>query len=219
SVQFEEKTTTDGCHRTIERKWTATDCAGNATDHTQTITLEDREAPVLAATSINYPQNIRVSCGELPEVPLLNFVDNCSEELTVAYSETNGVVHQNGNYQITRIWRVSDTCNNLAEFTQVINVTPNNELKFNQEPGDLTVHCGSIPEPGTITASNGCESEIPVTLSETLKGTDCSPIIERKWTATDRFGNSISHTQIITVEDKQAPVFVETLPEDQTLYC
>src|SRR5690606_39072952 len=96
---------------------------------------------------------------------------------------------------------------------------PNNELKFNQEPGDLTIQCGNIPEPANITATNGCQIQIPVAFTQTLIETDCTPFIERRWEATDNYGNSISHTQIIRVEDNQAPVFVEALPEDKTLYC
>src|SRR5690606_2478490 len=88
-----------------------------------------------------------------------------------------------------------------------------------EEPEDLTVQCGSIPEPANITATNGCQIQIPVAFTQTLIATDCTPSIERRWEATDRYGNSISHTQIITVEDHQAPVFVEALPEDKTLYC
>src|SRR5690606_24991217 len=219
NVEFEEKTTTDGCSSTLERIWTATDCAGNITNHTQIITIEDKQAPVPAATSIGYLENSSVSCGEIPEPPILAFEDNCTLDLSIHYSQIDSVMDPDGGYQITRLWKVSDQCNNTAQFTQLINITPNGELKFNQQPEDLTVNCGSIPEPGIISATNGCEIDVPVTFTETLTGTQCSPIIERQWTATDSYGNSITHLQTIKIEDIQAPVFVEPLPEDQTLYC
>src|SRR5690606_17530747 len=108
SVQMEEKTTTDGCSSIMERTWRATDCAGNTTSHTQIITIEDNKAPVLAASSVGYPQHMNVSCGEIPAAPVLHFEDNCSQELKVAYSENNGTINQDGSYLITRIWRSSE---------------------------------------------------------------------------------------------------------------
>ncbi|NBL66130.1 hypothetical protein GV828_13095, partial [Flavobacterium sp. NST-5] len=43
--------------------------------------------------------------------------------------------------------------------------------------------------------------------------------LSRTWTATDLCGNSVSHTQIVTVEDNSAPTFNETLPIDLTVSC
>src|SRR5690606_26974341 len=107
SAEFEEKTTTDGCSSTLQRIWTATDCAGNITNHTQIITIEDKQAPVLAATSIGYLENISVSCGEIPEPPILAFEDNCTLDLSIHYSEIDSAMDPDGGYQITRLWKVS----------------------------------------------------------------------------------------------------------------
>src|SRR5690606_10981616 len=124
-----------------------------------------------------------------------------------------------GSYQIIRLWHVSDQCDNTAEFTQTINIIPNDELKFSELPIDLTVNCGSIPEAVILTATNGCDTEVPVTFTQTIVETDCTPIIERQWVATDSYANTITHSQTIIVKDTQAPTFVETLPEDLTLNC
>ncbi|NBL66131.1 hypothetical protein GV828_13100, partial [Flavobacterium sp. NST-5] len=43
--------------------------------------------------------------------------------------------------------------------------------------------------------------------------------LSRTWTATDLCGNTVSHTQIVTVEDNSAPTFNETLPIDLTVSC
>jgi gliding motility-associated-like protein len=220
-VTFEEKTTTDGCSSTLERTWTATDCAGNLTTHTQYIKqIQDQQPPSLIASSEGYQQNINVSCGEIPAAPALEFEDDCSDDIHIVYSENSSAISQNGSFQITRLWKVSDPCNNTAEFTQVVNITPNNELKFNELPIDLVVECGdSIPDPAILTASNGCETDIPVTFTETQSDTECTLTITRHWTAMDGNANNILHEQIIIVKDTQAPSFVEVLPEDQTLNC
>ena len=49
SVSMTEEVTSQTCAGayTLTRTWTATDCAGNATDHVQTITVIDTTAPVI----------------------------------------------------------------------------------------------------------------------------------------------------------------------------
>ena len=49
SVSMTEEITNQTCAGayTLTRTWTATDCAGNATDHVQTITVIDTTAPAI----------------------------------------------------------------------------------------------------------------------------------------------------------------------------
>src|SRR5699024_2086514 len=68
-------------------------------------------------------------------------------------------------------------------------------------------------------ATDGCANSVPVSFTENILQTYCSPIIERQWTATDSYGNQISHIQIISVEDNNSPVFEGELPQDLTLNC
>src|SRR5690606_3574075 len=82
SVQFEENTTTDGCSSSIIRKWTATDCAGNTTSHTQTITIEDKKAPSFVEA---LPVDLTASCEEIPEAAVLTAVDHCDDSVSVQF--------------------------------------------------------------------------------------------------------------------------------------
>src|SRR5690606_3402103 len=75
SVTFNEMVTSDGCSNIIERVWTATDCSGNTTTHTQTITIEDKEPPSFVET---LPSDLTVSCGQIPEAEVLTAIDNCN---------------------------------------------------------------------------------------------------------------------------------------------
>ena len=107
----------------ILRTWTATDACGNETAHTQTITVQDTTAPVVVSS---YDQVLNVSCTDIPDVPQLEFSDNCSSSnnLIIVYDETNSFDENNlVDYEIVRTWIVRDECNNQETFTQTLNVT------------------------------------------------------------------------------------------------
>src|SRR5699024_11275900 len=60
-VEFKENLTTDGCASTLERIWTATDCAGNTVSHTQKIGIAScRERSYVDAL----PRDVSGTCGE-----------------------------------------------------------------------------------------------------------------------------------------------------------
>src|SRR5690606_36449264 len=86
-------------------------------------------------------------------------------------------------------------------------------------PEDITVACGEVPEASLLTVTDNCDTNASVAFEEKTTFDGCATTLERIWTATDCAGNSTMHTQIITIEDKQAPSFVEALPEDLTLAC
>jgi len=105
---------------TIERIYTATDECGLTVSYTQTINVQDTTAPTPAET---LEENITVSCTDIPEVPEIQFVDNCSTDVVIVFDEVNGfddTVFED--YQIIRTWTVRDTCDNEAVYTQTLNV-------------------------------------------------------------------------------------------------
>ncbi len=88
------------------------------------------------------------------------------------------------------------------------------ELEFVGDlPEDVSVHCDEIPEAPEIGAARECD--IPqVVLTETATNNrDCSTGYEitRTWTATDSDGNTITHTQIITVYPEDICINIELL--------
>src|SRR5690606_23965605 len=122
SVQLEEKTTTDGCKSIIERTWRATDCAGNTTSHTQTITIEDNKEPSFVET---LPVDLTVSCQAVPKAATLTAVDNCDNDVSVQLEEkttTDGC-----NSIIERTWRATDCAGNTTSYTQTITIEDNKE--------------------------------------------------------------------------------------------
>ncbi|CAM1347429.1 gliding motility-associated C-terminal domain-containing protein [Tenacibaculum crassostreae] len=109
-----------GSTYTITRRWMITDCAGNETSHTQVVNVEDTKAPELVSTL----EDISVECDDVPEVPTLEFTDNCSSNVTQTnFEETSTFDGTDSDYIITRTWTVADECGNTAEFVQNITVT------------------------------------------------------------------------------------------------
>ncbi|MGC6430327.1 MAG: gliding motility-associated C-terminal domain-containing protein, partial [Jejuia sp.] len=109
----------DGSY-TIARTYTATDECGLTASYTQTITVIDTTAPT---PSSSFETELTVSCTEIPDAPSIEFTDNCSNDITIVFNETNGfddTVFQD--YQIIRTWTVRDACNNEAVYTQTLNV-------------------------------------------------------------------------------------------------
>uniref|UniRef100_UPI0023AF0D49 gliding motility-associated C-terminal domain-containing protein n=1 Tax=Tenacibaculum bernardetii TaxID=3021375 RepID=UPI0023AF0D49 len=104
----------------ITRTWKVSDCAGNETVYVQEITIEDNEAPELV-TELN---DIDIECDAIPEVPTLEFTDNCSDTVTqINFNEENTFDGTDNDYKVIRTWTVSDVCGNVADFTQTISVT------------------------------------------------------------------------------------------------
>ena len=66
------------------RTWTAMDNCGNSTVETQTLTVEDTEAPILSGI----PADATVACGSIPAPATPVATDNCDTEVELAYSET-----------------------------------------------------------------------------------------------------------------------------------
>ena len=120
-VEFNEIIEDGSCasEYTIIRTWTAMDICGNIAEHIQTINVTDTTAPVVTT---DFESEIDVLCGEIPDVPQLEFEDACSNDMSVSFTETSTDDGSGSNYTITREWTVSDECENTAVFTQTINV-------------------------------------------------------------------------------------------------
>ncbi|MGB5418956.1 gliding motility-associated C-terminal domain-containing protein, partial [Algibacter sp.] len=125
----------------LERTWTATDNSGLTISYTQTITVSDTTAPVLL-TNLN--TELTISCSEIPEVPNLEFADNCSTNVNVEFEETNTYDEKLlSDYEIIRTWTVTDECNNQDIFTQVLNIKLDNVVNQISERacvGDGTIN-------------------------------------------------------------------------------
>jgi gliding motility-associated-like protein len=100
----------------ITRTWNATDCAGNAVAHTQTITVVSN-GPITANA---YEEEITIICGDpITEIPALEFMGGCGD-YQVEFTEVDEFSDSSEDYMIIRTWNVIDACTNTATFEQVI---------------------------------------------------------------------------------------------------
>ncbi len=106
------------CSETIIRSYEVEDSCGNSIIVTQSIFIVDDSAPELES---ELEPEIYITCEEMPEIPNLEFADNCSSTVDIDFNETVNQI-DDLNFDIQRTWLVSDSCNNQNTFTQSIYV-------------------------------------------------------------------------------------------------
>lgn len=219
TVSFNETTTAGNCagNYTLIREWIATDDCGLTTVHTQTINVEDTTAPDFVEA---LPMDMTVGCDAIPNPVALTATDKCGMA-TVTFSETTTAGSCPGNYTLIREWIATDDCGLTTVHTQTINVEDTTSPVFVEPlPEDISVGCDQVPNAEVLTATSIC-SNATVSFNETASEVDSNGgyTLTREWVATDECGQTSQHTQIVTVEDTTAPVFIEPLPENITLDC
>jgi hypothetical protein len=200
---------------TLTRTWDATDASGNhSLVGTQVITVEDTTAPVLSAA----PENVTVECSSVPVVAILTVTDNCdTPEVLYKEERTNGT--SNNNYTLTRTWTATDVAGNSSFKIQVITVEDTTAPVLSAAPLDETVECSSVPVAAILTVTDNCDTPEVLYKEERINGaSNNNYTLTRTWTATDVAGNSSIKTQLITVEDRTAPV-LSAAPSDVTVEC
>ncbi|MCG8226447.1 gliding motility-associated C-terminal domain-containing protein, partial [Tenacibaculum finnmarkense] len=193
--------------KTITRTWNLTDSCGNSTQKDQIITVKDSIKPTFTG---ELPQNITVSCDEIPEVAVLSVSDNCSlsSDLELVYTQnvTRIADQCDSEYRITRTWNLKDCAGNISSYTQQIKVVDNDAPELVTDINDINVSCDEIPEILTLEFIDNCSSNnIQVAFEEynTFDGSDNDYVITRNWTAIDLCGNVANFTQNISVTVKQ----------------
>ena len=209
----------DACGGTITRTWNVSDDCGNpAVTRTQIITIDDTQAPVLA----DAPAAVTVECIEdVPDMISLAYTDNCSDAGTVLGVDGPLVGDACGG-TITRTWNVSDDCGNPAVTrTQIITIDDTQAPVLADAPADVTVECiEDVPDMISLAYTDNCSDAGTVLgVDGPLVGDACGGTITRTWNVSDDCGNpAVTRTQIITIDDTQAPVLADA-PADVTVEC
>ena len=202
----------------IVRTWTAEDCAGNTTVHTQTINVEDTVAPVFVEA---LPENLTVMCNEIPDAAVLTALDNCDPNVQVVFDEfiTNEANCAMG-YSITRTWTASDCAGNMSSHTQVITIPATGPITASPYEEEITIICGDIiPEVPALEFMGGC-GNFDVVFNEEIDISESSDdyMIIRTWDVTDSCGNTASFEQIIFVMQPQLEtVTIDICVEDDAI--
>jgi hypothetical protein len=181
------------------------------------ITVEDTTPPVFVE---ELPTDMTVECDEVPAAVTLTAIDNCGEA-TVTFEEVRTDGTCPFSYILTRTWTATAECENETVHVQTITVQDTTPPVFLEAlPGNIIVECDEVPAAVTLTATDNC-GEATVTFEEVRTDGTCpfSYILTRTWTATDNCGNSITHVQVISVEDTTSPVWDQVMPADITVEC
>ncbi|MEX2483435.1 MAG: hypothetical protein WED10_02695, partial [Brumimicrobium sp.] len=202
--------------------WTSTACTGDPDMPFQAamiccdvpdVSFVDESCPGAADGSIS-------AIGQGGTAPYDYVFENSSG--TVIYSENNvsdGVASTaTGLAADTYTVIVTDDtgCEQLVDVT--ISSPPCPTPTFDPEPVDETVECVSdVPAMTDLTWNDDCAGTGTVTGSDVSDNGTCPETITRTWTYTNPCGNSVSVTQIITINDDIDPA--GTAPADVAVQC
>ncbi|WP_405383593.1 Calx-beta domain-containing protein [Maribacter sp. LLG6340-A2] len=195
----------------------STPLVGILSNDITTVTIIDNDG------NEGWPTDVTIeACDTLPEVFEITSDSSCA--ITVEYTEA--IEGQDDEcateYTITRTWTVTDCVGNVRTHTQVITIEDTVAPTFTEElPQNMTVECNMVPDAVTLTATDTCDPNIEVIFEETITNdANCALgyTVTRTWTATDCAGNSVEHTQIITVEPT-GPIMTEAYEEEISIIC
>ncbi len=205
--------------------WTVTDKSGNKATCNQTVTVTDNQPP-----TIECPADLSVNTDfGLPYATIVDLgtaitSDNCGVASVINNAPVQFPV---GSTIVT--WTVTDVNGLSAACTQIVFVTDDQPPMMNCPPS-LTVSCiDKVPAPyaslheylsagGTVSDNDGIDTISFALSSQTSNGNSCSEVITRAYIVADVNHNFGTCTQLILVDDKIAPVFVN-FPADMTVQC
>ena len=136
----------------VSNTWEATDCNGNTTSYTQTVTVLDTEAPVLSSM----PADIVVSCSsDVPGDSGIIATDNCDASVMVVYTQSGLPLTCAGNGVVTNTWEATDCNGNTTSYTQTVTVSYTDDPVLSSMPADLVVSCllYTSPSPRDLSTS------------------------------------------------------------------
>lgn len=193
--------------------WTATDAGGLASTATQTITVSDKENPLVTAPANISARTDQHATTATVVVGVATAADNCPN-VTVSGARSDNLPLLAG-YPIgvtTIKWTATDASGNIGSAAQTITVvgnappvvTPPANIAVNTDPGV----CTAVVNPGTATATDDTPGATVVGVrsdASVLNGTYPKGVTTITWTATDIEGLKSSAAQTVTVSDKQKP--------------
>lgn len=202
------------CGYLFVRTWFTSDECGNVAEASQTITVEDQQAPEFDAA----PEVVTFQCGSDYELAIPTAQDACSS-VTVGFVDAPILGSCGGAF--VRTYTATDGCGNTATFEQQVTFVDDVAPVFTSFPENITTSCDQLPDAAdaNITYEDNCGA-VTIEFSENITEQFCanSYILERTWTISDECGNSTAQTQTIYVVDEEGPMLFG-VPEDQVLQC
>ena len=196
------------------------DCDDGCCDQEEVV-LEfvDDEDPIFTSP----PDDLDLACFDLlPTMDDLEWTDNCDGSGFVAGTESGTADLCDGG-TITREWEYTDQCGNTALHEQTITIEPFPTPAYVDPPGDITVDCSNIPAsaPDLVLENSGtgaCAFSEVVPAVQNGTADICGGSFSFTWEHTDPCGETITHTQNITVDEIPEASF-DSSPNDTTISC
>ncbi len=213
---------------TISRTYVATDTCGNSSSKTQIVVVNGTVAPAITI----FPVDATYSCASAVPVAddsVAAAIDNCGTSEPVRISHDPDAISSSncvGRFTISRTYRATDACGNIASKTQIITVNATTPPTITAVPPDATYACSdAVPaaNDSLVTAIDGCGGSAGLVIShlaDTVGSSNCVNrfTITRTYVSTDACGNSSSKSQTITINATNAPV-ITGFPIDVTYVC
>jgi large repetitive protein len=198
---------TGACDSSFTLNLSVTGNGGCTTSCSRTIYLLDHLGPVIN----NVPGPVTVLCAsQVPAVgsDSVSTTDNCGDSVTLLVSDQVSNQTCPNRFTVTRTWTATDLCGNVSTASQTISVFDSLPPQLQNVPVDTGVCCAdSVPPPALVTAYDGCDGQVTVTLTETVSDSTGPNyfILTRVWTALDSCSNLATATQVIQVNDTLFP--------------
>jgi gliding motility-associated-like protein/uncharacterized repeat protein (TIGR01451 family) len=223
-----QETAFSACDKSVNRLWIATDACGNETSAQQVVTYRDNTAPIL----VGLPANLTLDCSSpIPSAPNLSANDACDAAPRVVGSETRDT---NGcTVTIVRNWIATDQCGNMGSGQQTITIRDmtapvltaiNPRLQGLRNNDTLVMNCDQVTifRAEDMQVTDNCDPNPTVVFEDIAirRGTylrdGYSMLMECRWVATDRCGNTTIFKMFFKVVDSIAPV-LSNIPTDITV--
>jgi hypothetical protein len=188
--------------------WTATDACGNTSTATQVITFVDSADPEFSYI----PESVTLNCGDefVLDTAIVN--DECSP-VTLAWTD-EPLYDCAGSY--IRIWRAFDGCGNQALESTIVTLTDTQAPVLVGIPESTDGSCGGESAAAQVSATDNCDTDVTVVVSEVSVPSNCGSIVTYTWTATDNCGNTSSEARTYTLTDNVGPEFANAV---DTIYA
>ncbi|MBC6425069.1 MAG: BspA family leucine-rich repeat surface protein, partial [Ekhidna sp.] len=181
--------------------WTFTDEAGNTSEQTQEVTIQDNTDPLPGMDL----EALNVDCGEITSGDDLNLkaptaTDNCDGSIMGSHNITDFPITS----EITITWTFTDQAGNTAEQTQTVTIQDNTDPMPGMDLEALNVDCGEITSGDDLnlkapTATDNCDGSIMG--SHNITDFPITSEITITWTFTDQAGNTAEQTQEVMITD------------------
>jgi len=195
----------------IVRTWVVQDCSHNVVSRSQSVTVEDNQAPIMHGL----PGYELVHCDDIPDKAIVNVTDDCDEEPEIRYVEDRELGSCKSQYKLLRTWTANDVCGNEVVYTQMIVTFDDHAPVFGPVPPDTTYECEFPYDEISPSATDNCDPYLEVLpQSEKKEGTcEYDGVMYNSWIVQDDCGNMATASQTITVEDVAAPSW-QTFPDE-----